>query len=259
MKTLLLSNQKGGVGKSAIAVQLAHYFADRCKQRVLFIDLDHQGNATKAINASGHASKSDTTSSQVLTEKNITVEQSAFVLVPSDDQLLKLEKQATSHNAFASNFKAFISSVAEQFDVCIIDTNPNPDIRMIASLVSANYVLAPIQLNQEAIDGIGSLIKDVRNIKSKLNPALTLLGILPNMVANTPFQKANMEALALHFHKLLITLPSGKPALIQARTAIAEAQAEGKPVWKLTKTSARDAWRELEPTFSKIAADMGVC
>lgn len=258
MKTLLLSNQKGGVGKSAIACQLAYYFAGRLDQRVLLIDLDHQANTTKSVKASGLASTAGIGASQVLTDKNATVEEGRFVLLPGDDQLMKLEKQAANHNSYASNLRDFVSRMADKFDVCIIDTNPNPDIRMVAALVASHFVLAPIQLNQEAIDGISKLITDVRNIKAKLNPNLHLIGLLPNQVVATPFQKANLEQLVAHFKSLLLMLPSGRPALIRSQTAIAEAQAEGKPVWKLGKTSARDAWREIEPGFQKIAADMGV-
>lgn len=258
MKTLLLANQKGGVGKSAVACQLAHYLAELRQLRVLVLDLDHQANTTKALKASGAVSVATTSAASVLDTKGSSVNSGSFVLVPGDDTLMKMEKQANNHNAFASNLRAFLASNDDKFDVCIIDTNPNPDIRMVASLVASNYVLSPIELNQEAIDGIGSLIKDIRNITTKLNPGLTLLGILPNKVTPTPFQKANFEALVTHFSKLLLRLDGGSFAKIKQSTAIAEAQAEGKPVWKLGKTSGRDAWRDLEPTFTKIAADMGL-
>lgn len=258
MKTLLLANQKGGVGKSAIACQLAYYFADRLDQRVLLIDLDQQGSTTKSVMASGLASKSDTTACQTLTDKGVTVEEGKFVVLPGDDQLMKLEKMAANHNSYASNLRDFVARMAGQFDVCIIDTNPNPDIRMVAALVASHFVLAPIQLNQEAIDGIGKLIADVRNIKAKLNPNLHLIGLLPNLVVATPFQKANLQQLVSHFKSLLLMLPNGQPALIRSQTAIAEAQAEGAPVWAMPKTSAREAWKAMEPSFKKIATDMGV-
>ncbi|MGV7193550.1 ParA family protein [Xanthomonas axonopodis] len=258
MKTLLLANQKGGVGKSAIACQLAYYLTEKLGKRVLVIDLDHQANTTKALRTSGLVSVSDTTGAQSLADKGATVEDANFVLLPANDDLRKLEKQADNHNLYASNFKQFIASVDEQFDVCIIDTNPFPDIRVIASMVAAGFIVSPIQLNQEAIDGIGSLIQDVKRIVAKLNPELTLIGILPNLVQPTPFQKSNFAELSRHFGKLLIRTDAGQFAAIKTSTAIAEAQAEGKPVWKLGKTSARDTWRDMEPTFAKIVADMGV-
>lgn len=258
MKTLLLANQKGGVGKSAVATQFAHYLTDKLGLRVVVVDLDHQANTTKALKASGLASISDTPASAVLATKTATVESAELVLIPSDAELSKLERQHANHNAFAANLMGFLARIGEQFDVCIIDTNPNPDIRVVASLVAADFVLSPIELNQEAIDGIGALLRDVRNIQAKLNPKLTLVGILPNKVAPTPFQRGNFEQLAQHFGKLLIPLGKNSYALVKTSTAIAEAQAEGKPLWKLGKTSARDAWRDIEPTFKKIADTLGV-
>lgn len=258
MKTLLLANQKGGVGKSAIACQLAHYLADKRGKRVLVIDLDHQANTTKALRGSGVVSVSNTSAAESLSEKGASVEDAPFVLMPATDELRKLEKQPGSHNLFASNFKQFITSIDDQFDVCILDTNPFPDIRVIASMIAAGFIVSPIQLNQEAIDGIGSLIQDVKRIVASLNPDLRLIGILPNQVQPTPFQKNNFAELSAHFGKLLIRTDDDQFAAIKTSTAIAEAQAAGQPVWKLGKTSAREIWRDMEPTFEKITSEMGV-
>jgi len=258
MKTLVLANQKGGVGKSAVACQFAYFVSEIMQKRVLFIDLDHQANSTKAIHTSELATVSAIHSAQVLSERVGAVEDASFVLVPSDDTLSKMEKQPDKHNHFATNLQAFLKSVADKFDVCVIDTNPNPDIRMTAALVVADYVLSPIQLNQEALDGIGALRNDVAKIKAAINPKLHLIGILPNLVEVTPFQKANLQQLTQYFGKLMVQLDNGRPAVIQTRTAVAEAQAAGKPIWKLGKTSARDAWVQIKPVFEKVASEMGV-
>jgi chromosome partitioning protein len=255
MKTLVLANQKGGVGKSAVACQLAYYLSQVLKKRVLFIDFDHQGNSTKALRASGLVSIADQHSAAVLAGSKVTAN-SAFMLVTSDSTLSKLERQAEKHNAFAGALIELLASVADDFDVCVIDTNPNPDIRLTAALVAADFALSPIQLNQEALDGIGALKRDIENIKSKLNKKLTLVGILPNLVENTPFQQGNLKQLIEHYSKLLLKLPDGRFAFIPTRTAVAEAQAAGKPVWLLGKTSARTAWHEIKPVFAKIASDM---
>lgn len=97
MKTLLLANQKGGVGKSAIACQLAHYLTDKRGKRVLVIDLDHQANTTKALRGSGVVSVSNTSAAASLSEKGASVEDAPFVLMPATDELRKLEKQPASH------------------------------------------------------------------------------------------------------------------------------------------------------------------
>jgi chromosome partitioning protein len=257
MKTLVLANQKGGVGKSAIACQLAYFLSEILKKRVLFIDLDHQGNSTKALKTSGLATMAEGNSAQLLAGVAVETE-GQFVVVGADAELSKLEKQPDKHNGFATQLKAFLNRIDSSFDICLIDTNPNPDIRMIAALVVADFALSPIQLNQEALDGIGALNKDINNIKAKLNPKLKLIGILPNLVENTPFQQGNLKDLIQHFGRLLIQLEAGRFAFIPTRTALAEAQAAGKPVWKLGKTSARTAWSEMRPVFEGIANEMEI-
>jgi chromosome partitioning protein len=280
MKKMAFANQKGGVGKSAIAVQLAHYFALVLKKRVLFLDLDHQKNATKPLIKSGYASVASFTATQLLTGESGPLPSANFVIIQGDAELSALERQPEKHNAIANNLKAFLDSVSDQFDVCIIDTNPNPDIRYAAALVTSDYLLSPIELNQEALDGIGSLLNHARygyrKIKAAVNPGLELIGILPNKVEATQFHKANFEQLATHYSQLLIPTQTGNGgfAFIQSRTAIPEAQAEGVPIWQLrqavpkedegkvdpasmpVRTAARDAWRAIKPVFDAIAKRM---
>ena len=282
MKTLVLANQKGGVGKSAIGCQFSYYLA-QLGLRVLNLDLDHQKNSSKPIAMSGRAQIADFTASAVLGGTAGLLPAGQFVLVAGDDALSTLERQPEQHNHFVNALKAFLDAVAPQFDVCVIDTNPNPDIRYAAALITADFILSPIELNQEAIDGIGSLLHHkrygYRKIKQVLNPSLELIGILPNMVEATPFQKSNFAQLVSSFAQLLIPLGAvagGPYACIPTRTAIAEAQAAGVPLWQLrqavpaaqvgrvlpesmpVRTAARDAWREIKPAFDSIARRMGL-
>ena len=254
MKTLTLANQKGGVGKTAVLVQFAYYLADK-NNRILVIDLDHQCNTTKAISLGGLAKISAITSSGLLKNKTDSIERADFVLISGDKELMKMEKQAAEHNNYATHLYTFLSAVADQFDVCLIDTNPNPDIRQLSALVVSDFVLSPIQLNQEAIDGIGDLLNHenigIRKIQATINKKLQLGGILPNLVEPTPFQRENFRDLSRSFAKLLIPLGNGFAA-IKRTTAIPEAQAIGLPVWKLGKTSGREAWTQIRPVFEKI-------
>ena len=259
MKTLVLCNQKGGVGKSAVATLLAHHLAQR-GQRVLAIDLDHQGNLSKPLRLSGRASPSAATADALLTGAPPPLPDQPFVLVPGDRALLGLERQPALHTPFARHFRTFLASVDADFDVCVIDTNPNPDIRVIAALASADFVLSPIQLNQEAMDGVSGLLNHervgLRKIKAVLNPKLALIGLLPTMVEPTPFQKANFIQIVQQYHPLMIRIGDGPGdfASIPRRSCIAEAQADGAVLWEMKKTAARDAWREIEPSLTRIAA-----
>lgn len=282
MKILALANQKGGVGKSAIGCQLAFYFASR-GVRVLFLDLDHQMNSSRPIVKSGRASVADFVTSQVFEGKAGALPGAGFVVVRGDDVLSTLERQPERHNGYVNALRDFLQSVASQFDLCILDTNPNPDIRYAAALITASYLLSPIELNQEAIDGIGSLLNHRRygywKIKKVMNQDLELIGLLPNLVEATPFQRENFAQLIQAYSQLLIPNTNNdgpRFAFIPTRTAIAEAQACGVPLWLLrqpvpeaqrdtivadqmpVRTSAREAWRIVKPTFDVIAGRMGL-
>ena len=258
MKTLVLCNQKGGVGKSAVATLLAQHLANRGR-RVLAIDLDHQGNFTKPLRMSGRAALSAFASDTLMTGTAPALPGQPFVLVPGDRALLGLERQPALHTPFARHFRSFLAAVNDAFDVCVVDTNPNPDIRVIAALASADFVLSPIQLNQEAMDGVSGLLNHdrvgLRKIKAVLNSKLSLIGLLPTLVEPTPFQKANFLQVVQQYHPLMIRIGDGPGAFasIPRRSCIAEAQAAGEVLWEMKKTAARDAWREIEPSLTRIA------
>lgn len=258
VKTVVLCNQKGGVGKSAVATLLAHYLVRR-GSRVLAIDLDHQGNFSKPLRLSRRVAMSGVAADALMAGASPVLPENAFVLVPGDRALLSLERQAASHTPFARQFRSVLAGVDHAFDVCVIDTNPNPDIRLIAALASADFALSPIQLNQEAMDGVSALLNHervgLRKIKAVLNPKLHFIGLLPTMVEATPFQRTNLVQVVQQYRSFLIPLSDrlGDIASIPKRTAIAEAQAAGALLWEMPKTAARDAWREIEPSLSRIS------
>ncbi len=258
MKTVVLCNQKGGVGKSAVATLLAHHLAQRGR-RVLAIDLDHQGNLTRPLLTSGRAVASACTADALMTGPAPALPLHPFVVVPADPALLGLERQSDQHTPFARRFRGFLARVDADFDVCVVDTNPNPDIRLIAALVSADHALSPIQLNLEALNGVNGLLNHervgLRKIKAVLNPKLNLIGLLPTLVEPTPFQKANFQQVVMRYHPLMIRLGErpGDFASIPRRSCIAEAQAAGEVLWEMKKTAARDTWREIEPSLTRIA------
>lgn len=273
MKTMALANQKGGVGKSFVATQLAFFLAERGK-RVLHLDLDHQRNSSVPLIKSGLARLAEFSASDVLQGAATAVIEHPFVVVTGDVRLSGLERQPEHHNGYVANLRDFLKVVGAQFDVCVIDTNPNPDIRYAAALICADCVLSPVQLNQEALDGIASLLRHprygVHKVRDLLNPKLDLIGLLPNMVEATPFQRANLTQLLRAHPQLLMHLPVEpvRYAFIPTRTAIAEAQAAGVPLWQLrhavvagqakagaagsVRTAAREAWREVRPVFEEL-------
>ena len=109
MKTLVLANQKGGVGKSAVATLLAHRFAQR-GLRVLAIDLDHQGNFTSPMALSKRAVDAGYPSDRIFLGTAARLPQQSFVLIPAGDGLLGLERQGPMHTPFARAFRGFLNA-----------------------------------------------------------------------------------------------------------------------------------------------------
>lgn len=264
MKILVLANQKGGVGKSAIATQLAHY-GRSLGLSVLVIDLDHQQNTSEPLRKNRQTVVAGFTASALFeADEPLELAATPLTLIPGDDRLCALERQADRHSRFATRFRAALKRTTP-FDLCLVDTNPNPDIRCAAALISADYVLSPVQLNQEAIAGIAGLLGHTRygigRIQATFNPTLSFLGILPNLVEATPFQRANFKALATQFGNRLLSCGHAgerRLAYIPRRSSIAEAQAAGLFVPDLGKTSARETWSELKPVFDMILTAMGL-
>jgi chromosome partitioning protein len=263
MKTLALANQKGGVGKSAVACQLAYYYAAKGR-KILFIDLDHQMNSTRALSRNPKVAKAPFTSSQLMNGEAGPLPESSLVLVPADEALSAFERQPAKHQDYLDNLGAFIAEQNDRFDLCVIDTNPNPDIRYGAALCVSNFIVSPIQLNQEAIDGIRALLHHGRwgflKLRDRIKThQLVLIGLLPNLVEPTPFQRANLEVLINSYANLLISTAGVQRYLrIPTRTAIAESQAFGTYLADVPKTSARDAFREMKACFDVIAQRMAL-
>ncbi|OFA00201.1 chromosome partitioning protein ParA [Duganella sp. HH101] len=280
MKVMVVASQKGGGGKTATTCQLAYYLLDLTVPTLL-LDLDMQMNATRCMLRGRVAAVARFSTTQVFEGHRSALPAGDLVLVPADQGLGELERQPQRHNDFVNALQAFLQEVAPRFRVCLIDTHPSPDVRYVAALATADLVLSPIVLTQEALEGVGAFLHHPRHgylrIRERLNPRLELVGLLPNMVEATPFQRANLRQLVEQHPGLLIPVQRGEVAgyaLIPTRTAIAEAQAAGVPLWQLRqaapagaakaagamplRSAARDAWREIRPSFEAIARRLGV-
>lgn len=284
MRIMVVASQKGGGGKTAVTCQQAYYLAE-LGAPTLLLDLDAQMNATHCMVRGGVAVVAGFSSTQVFEGQWSALPEGDLVLVPADQELGGLERQPQRHNDFVNALAAFLREVAPRFAVCLIDTHPSPDVRYVAALATADLVLSPIVLTQEALEGVGMFLHHPRHgylrIKQRLNPRLELIGLLPNMVEATLFQRANLRQLVERHPGLLIPVRRGEVAghaLIPTRTAIAEAQAAGVPLWRLRqaapagavegaaggmgamplRSAARDAWREIRPSFEAIARRLGV-
>lgn len=252
MKVFVSTNEKGGVGKSAIADQFAWYLSDVLGQRTLVMDFDQQGDGSRPLRKFA----SPVVASQVFTGEakgGDLVAGDGITLIGSDRALRGLEIDRDKHGVYARNLRTFIDAVDERFDYCVIDTPPDPGVRMTAALVVADYVVSPIELAQESVEGVASLMSRIQGVKAKYNPDLVFLGLLPNRVKPTPLQKEWFATLVSKYQRFMVE----DMARIAERSAIAEAQQAGVPVWKLEKSAARDAGKELKSVFAQFVQRMG--
>lgn len=267
MKILTVANQKGGVGKSTLVCQLAYYLV-LSGLRVLVLEFDHQCHASKPLRKSYKALLKGFKTTDIfngLAEESFcftgTLIVSEFTLVAGDDRLCLLESQKDNHNSFIKRLSGFLYRASSQFDVCLIDTNPNPDIRYTAALSLSTHVICPIQLNQESLDGINGFMNHpyfgLKNIKQKLNKNLQFIGVLPSMVQGNPFQKDNFAQLKRDLKHMLIPANNDMGiAYTPHSVAFPVAQQAGLFIGDMKKSSARKAWHITRQSFNAIAKAM---
>ncbi len=250
MKTIAFANLKGGVGKSTLAVHTAWYFAER-NLRTLLIDLDPQGNSSSTLRDYAI----DLKASQLFEETKIPVVgalPSCLASVPVDRKLGEVAKEGFG---VLAHFVDNVGQLSKYFDVCVIDTSPAFDRRTEAALLAADYFATPVDVETYALEGLGVFMDKAREIltfKTKNSQKLEFLGVIANKVVNnSPMHKRNLKDLATTHAKIVVPHP------ISSRTNIGEAIAERVPVWRMPKTAARDAGREMRVLLDFLAARMG--
>lgn len=248
MKTLVIANQKGGVGKTSTLVHLAFDFAER-GLKVAVIDLDTQGNAsfTLAVHKSGIAASSlfgAVTQFDLAPIDNIA-------LIEADPRLADLEKLDLGEAAEA--FSEAVSIIENRgFDVCLIDTAPSLGIAMASALLAADFVASPIELEAYALQGITKMNATITAIRRK-NTKLQFLGMIPSKVdGRNPRHTATLADLQAAYPALILPTPIGY------RSSIADALASHCPVWEIRKTSARAATKEVRAMTQHIHDKMEI-
>lgn len=250
MKTLVSANQKGGVGKTATLVHLAFYFYE-LGLKVVVVDLDTQANASYTL----QAFKTDVLASSLFNGGSLDVVQGgetpSLALIESDSALANLETM--SLGMAGKHFREGVANLAEQgFDVCLIDTAPSLGITMSASLLAADYVLSPIELEAYSLRGIKKMNTAISNLR-KANPKLKFLGMVPSKVdSRNPRHARHLEQLLKTYPQLIV------PVSIGLRSSIADALASGVPVWKIKKTAARKATSEVRALADLVLKKMEI-
>jgi chromosome partitioning protein len=186
-RTVAVANQKGGVGKTTTAVNLAAALA-LAHRRTLLIDLDPQGNAGSGL---GHPSVKVNrgiyevlTSSATIPEVAIETEVPGLRLVPSGQRLVGAEVELVGADRREYRLKESLQSIENDYDFIIIDAPPSLGFLTINALTAARSVLVPVQCEYYALEGLSHLLGAIRLVQQGLNPGLQIEGVLLTMYDN---------------------------------------------------------------------------
>ncbi len=251
MKTLVVNNQKGGVGKTTLAVHAAWFLAE-AGARVLFVDLDPQGNASYSLADARQAGPS----SVLFFEAPPALGEAAGVTLFAGDR--GLDRVDAALSSAVVNYRNAFTRLAGRFDYAVLDTPPTWSGRNYAALMVASCLVSPIDLETYALQGVKQLWAQKATVEkgARGGRPIDFLGLLPSRFqSNSPRQRENLTGL-LREQGARIMFP-GQGVLTQ-RQGYAEALDVRQPVWKLKKTAAQEAGREIRRVLATIQLRLDV-
>jgi|tagenome__1003787_1003787.scaffolds.fasta_scaffold20922568_1 chromosome partitioning protein len=243
-----IANQKGGVAKTATAVNLAHLL-DTMSMRVLVIDADPQASATIHLGLSprdmmhaGRTLASVFSADRPLLDCVQPITTSGVMLIPSSLDLAKTETDLLSEPLAALALRERLVEARAQFDVILIDCPPNLGMMATNAFGAADAILVPCQTELLAIEGIDYLLETVTKIRRRGNPILEILGILPTLYsARNSQDRASLADIHERFSDRLPIFPP-----VPRATVYAQAVAAGRPAVEADpRAPGADVYREV--------------